>query len=400
MKKLYSQLYLPFSFILVLELALNHTAKAQCPFGVTPGATAYDTTIATPSGINTLEVKFPQADPLQGMVTCLKLCVTITGVVDSISVENNSASKEKADVYYNRTDQITGPGLSGPLFNSINYHYGTYNLLPTDGIMGSGPDFVSISHDTLLNAVSLCQTINNLDSLFQFYGHDSVTYLYNISAFTNISCTGGNYNSTVATSALVNFHFEYCTCPGYVLPLNIRNFDVEKVADNKAKLTWSGFDDDSPGYHYETEMSRDGSHFSTVGQVNRNPANNGSYSYLYTTGENESGTIYFRIKQVYANGYTRFSEIKKIVLKGSENPKFIIYPNPSTGIVGIKFANNQGGKMLLQIFNSNGQKVLQEEILVAGASYQQVATLKSGSYWLKLTDAASRLSNINQLIIK
>lgn len=384
----------------MLNLVSYNPVQAQCPYGFTPGTTAYDTTIITPAGINTLELKFPQADPLQGMVTCLRLCVSITGVVDSVSVENNSASAQTADIYYIRTDQITGPGLSSPLTNSINYHYGSYGLGATDGTTGSGPDFISISHDTLLNAVMICQTINNMDSLFQFYGHDSVSYMYNITAFTNISCTGGNYNSTVATSALVNFHFEYCTCPGYILPLNIRNFTAEKIADNKAKLTWSGFDDNSPDYHYETEISRDGSHFTSFAQIPKNQINGNPYSYTYTTQENETGTIYFRLKQVYANGYTRFSEIRKVELTGSVNPKFIIYPNPSDGIVGIKFDNNQGGKMLLQIFNSHGQRVMQKEIVVAGSSYQQVATLQSGSYWLKLTDVTSQLSSVNQLFIK
>lgn len=75
-----------------------------------------------------------------------------------------------------------------------------------------------------------------MDSLFQFYGRDSITYNYNITAFTNVTCTGGNYNSTVATSAIVRFRFEYCTCPGYVLPLHLRNFAINKIADNSVKL--------------------------------------------------------------------------------------------------------------------------------------------------------------------
>jgi Secretion system C-terminal sorting domain len=385
-----------------LLLLYFQPANAQCPYGFAPGTTAYDTTIATPPGINTLFVKFPQADPLAGMVTCLQLCVSITGVVDFISVENNSASPQTADMFYIRTDQITGPGLSGPLTNSINHHYGPYALAGTDGTLGSGPDYISITNDTLLNAVTVCQTINNLDSLFQFYGHDSVTYLYDITALTSVSCTGGNYNSTVATSALVRFHFEYCTCPGYVLPLNIQNFTVATIAPDKAKLTWSGFDDpaNTAPYHYVTEISRDGSHFSTLGQVPENNLTDAPYNYIYTNLQQTGGIFYFRIKQVYATGYTRFSEIKQVRMEGAVSPKFKIYPNPSNGIVGIKFDNTQGRKMLLQIYNTQGQRVLQREIEVAGSYYQQVAALESGSYWLRLTDASNQLSRVNQLIIK
>jgi len=137
--------------LLIIQLLSHHFSSAQCPYGFPPGTTAYDTTIATPAGINTLFVKFPQADPYAGMVTCLRLCITITGVVDSVSVENNSASAQTANVYYIRTDQITGPGLSGPLTNSASHTYGPYALAATNGILGSGPDFVAISRDTVLN---------------------------------------------------------------------------------------------------------------------------------------------------------------------------------------------------------------------------------------------------------
>ncbi len=400
MKNSYSKFFIAVGTFILMNVSGFNTANAQCPYGFPSGSTLYDTTINTPPGINTLQVKLPQADPMAGMVTCLRICVSITGVVDSVSVENNSASPQTADIYYIRTDQISGPGLSSPLNNSINHHYGPYGLGPTNGTLGSGPDFISISKDTLLNAVQVCQTINNMDSLFQFYGHDSITYNYNITAFTNVTCTGGNYNSTVATSAIVRFRFEYCTCPGYVLPLHLRNFAINKIADNSVKLNWSGFNDPSASYHYEAEMSRDGRQFSTVGTVAKNASSNDIYDFIYTTRQNESGEFFFRVKQVYANGYTRFSDVKQVTLKNSSLPKFIVTPNPSNGIVGIKFDNNEGGKMMLEIYNSQGQKVMQKEIVVSGTSYHQVATLQGGVYWLRLTDVTSQLSSVNQLFIK
>lgn len=402
MKYLYPKQFSSFIILLFLVFSGSLSVNGQCPYGYTPGTTFYDTTIATPAGINTLEVKFPQANPYDGMVTCLRLCVSITGVVDYASVENNSASPQTADIYYIRTDQITGPGLSGPISNSINYHYGPYALGSTDGNLGSGPDFISISSDTLLNAVTVCQTINDLDSLYQFYGNDSVTYQYNITAFTNISCTGGNYNSSVATSALVRFEFEYCTCPGYVLPLNVNDFTVTKIADDKAKLQWSGFDDpENPyPYQYEVQMSRNGRQFSGIAQVASESVPNGEYEHIYAVGANGPGTYYFRIKQVYSNGYTRFSDIKQVQLKSSPKPEFKIFPNPSNGIVGIKFDNYQGSELTLEVYNSAGQKILQKQVQTSGSSYHQVATLQSGNYWLKLTDMTTQLSSVNQLFIK
>lgn len=387
-------------FLFFAIITKNSGAQIPCPYNFAPGSTVYDTTINTPAGINTLQVKVPQVDPLTGMVTCLRVCVSITGVVDSVSVENNSASPQTADVYYIRTDQISGPGLSSPLTNSVNHHYGPYSLGATNGIMGSGPDFIAISRDTVLNAVQVCQTITNLDSLFQFYGHDSITYTYNIMAFTNVTCTGGNYNSTVATSAIVRFRFEYCTCPGYVLPLQLRNFEVSKVAENKALLSWQGFGGAEAPYYYIPEISRNGKDFRAIGRVDRNTGENDQYRFNYVTGPSESGDFFFRIRQIYANGYSRMSEVRKITLKNSLLPRFIISPNPSTGVVGIKFDNYEGGKLRLEIFNGQGQSVVRKDMLLAGASYQQVATLQGGIYWVKLTDLSSQLSSVSQVVIK
>ena len=60
---------------------------------------------------------------------------------------------------------------------------------------------------------------------------------------------------------------------------------------------------------------------------------------MYTAAKEESGMYYFRVKQVYSNEYVRYSNIKQLVLESSATTKFLVYPNPSTGIVGIKFDN-------------------------------------------------------------
>jgi hypothetical protein len=399
MRNLYSRL-LNVTILLLFQLLLNHLSYAQCAGGGPGGQTAYDTTIATPEGINSMQIKFPKFDPLNGMVTCVKLCISITGIVDSVSVENNSASPQTANVYYIRTDQITGPGLVTPLSNSINYHYGPYALDGSDGTVGSGLDFVSISHDTVLNQVTVCRTFNDSTALAQFYGTDSVSYTYDISAFTSITCTGGNYNSSISTSAFVNFHFEYCTCPPTVLPLNIRLFTATRLTADKAELKWSGFDDENSNYYYVAEVSRDGRNFSSINSFSKNTTNSDPYRFVYRAVNGESGTYFFRIKQVYSNGYTRFSIIRQVELKNSDFPAFTLYPNPSNGIVGIKFDNITDGHFTIQIYNTQGQMMVKKEIVVGEASYLQVATLESGVYWLRLTDVKSRSSCVNQLLIK
>lgn len=393
MKNLYK---LSFVFFMMLHVGRSYS---QCPHGQPAGATAYDTTIAFGAGIVTTQVKFPKFDPDSGMVTCVKLCVTIKGVIDTVALENLSNAGQTGSYNYSRRDTITGPGIPTYLTSGTNdLNFGPFPLAPTDGVFGSGPDFYSQGPDTVLTKV-LCANINDSATIAEFYGvNDTVVYNYNIDASAGWNVTGGSAAAFVLSSALVNFHFQYCTCPSSTLPLNLYDFAVEKTTANKATLSWNGFDDLARDYHYEIQLSHNGHDFSTVFRMPKNFSSNG-YKYIYTAGISENPKYFFRIKQVYSNGYPRFSEVRSIELENSNVPKINIYPNPSSGVVGIKFVNIYSGKFLVQISNTQGQTVFSSEV-EANGGLKYITTLQRGMYWLRLIDVTSHLSCVNQLLIK
>jgi hypothetical protein len=74
------------------------------------------------------------------------------------------------------------------------------------------------------------------------------------------------------------------------------------------------------------------------------------------------------------------SHIKVIhnTLKFFVIPKFNICFSPGDGIVGIKFDDISGGKMLPWIFNMQGQTMVSKEILWERSSFCQIATLQRG----------------------
>lgn len=402
MKHVYSH-FISVTSLLLFQIFVSIYSYGQCPGGQIPGATAFDTTISFPTGVTSIPVKFPQFDPQAGMVTCVRLCVTITGVIDTLAMQNFAASAQTGTFNYDRDDQITGPGLVTPLSNSVNLTYGPYPLTAYDGVPGAGTDFYSMGDSTILNE-ELCRTISDSTTIAQFYGLDSVTYNYDINVTSGAVITGGSNSTLVLTSAFVNFHFEYCTCPSVALPLNIRQFNVNKLTEDKAELKWMGFDDPYSNYYYEAQMSRDGHSFVTIGSLEKNSNVNGNginpYRLVYRAIDGETGTYYFRIKQVYSSGYSGYSNIRQIALENSDFPKFTLYPNPSDGIVGIKFDNIITGQFNIQIYNTQGQVMVKKDIVASGASYLQLATLKSGVYWLRITEAKSQISCVNQLLIK
>jgi len=59
MKNSYSKFFIAVGTFILMNLPGFNTANAQCPYGFPSGTTLYDTTINTPPGINTLQVKVP-----------------------------------------------------------------------------------------------------------------------------------------------------------------------------------------------------------------------------------------------------------------------------------------------------------------------------------------------------
>jgi hypothetical protein len=400
MKPVYFRIPSVTSLILIL-IFNTHLSFGQCSGGNPGGTTAFDTTIIFGSGIVSTDVKFPKFDPSTGMVTCVRLCITIRGIIDTVALENFTNAPQTGSYTYNRKDTIRGPGISTFLTSApTNLNFGPFPLSATNGVFGSGPDFYSNGSDTVLTR-TICLNINDSTTITQFYGtNDSVTYNYAIDADAVGIVTGGSSLAFVLSSAQVNFHFEYCTCPPLVLPLNIHQFGVTKLTPDKAELKWTGFDDPYVDYYYEAQVSRDGYNFTTIGTLPKNTSNSDAYRMQYRAVNGENGVYYFRIKQTYPSGYSRYSNIKQVELKNSDFPIFTIYPNPSNGIVGIKFDNIYTGHLNIQIYNSQGQTMVKKDIAASGLSYVQVATLESGVYWMRLTDVKNQATCVNQLLIK
>lgn len=383
---------------LLLHLGIKGELRAQCLDGTAPKSVLTDTTIKFKTGATSLSIKFPQFDPEEGMLTCVKLTVTMIGVIDTVAMQNLSSETQTASFDYVRNDQMSGPGLSTPLSNSYSQYYGAYSLTAFDGDFTSGTDYVAIPRDTVLRKKTV-KMLNDSAEIAQFYGHDSVMYNYQINVSTAATITGGSSSSLVLTSALVNFKFEYCTCPKATLPLGPQNFSVTKSTAESASLYWEGSNDEY-AYVYDVEMSRDGRHFSQVATLDRQYMANPSYLYSYQISNNEYGRYYFRIRQHWSNGYVRFTPVKSVEFI---NPLFAftgLYPNPSTGTSGIKFVNVKPGKMLVQVSGANGQLVFAKEAVVAQTDYLPLSPLPKGMYWIRITDQATKTFCVKQLIVQ
>lgn len=395
MKKFYKTAFIP--ALLIVFFLYAKTSSAQCPNGQPAGGTAFDTTIRFPSGVTHKQIKFPKFDPQTGMLSCVKLIITMTGIIDTSAFENLSDAPINVTRSYNRSDNMAGPGLTPALSNSFN---GVTNipLGSNDGVTHAGPDFYTNSKDTVMRT-QMVRTLTDSTAISAFYGSDSVVYDYDINVVSTVTA-GGDIDNYMRTSAFVNFRFEYCTCPITTLPVGIKNFTVAKQSSTAAQLRWEA-EAGNDNYIYEIEMSRDGVQFSKTAVVTKllNTANP-TYQQGYAIKANEYGRYYFRIKQRWMDGYYRYSEIRPVDLANPLFATISLYPNPSSGNIGIKFVSVKTGKFLVQVSNASGQVVVTKELVVAETDYKTVATLGAGLYYVKITDVATNASCVNQMIVK
>jgi len=395
------QLYPKLALVLFLLTLITGKGWAQCPAGYVPDEVGFDTTITFTDGTLSTDIKFPKFDPSVGMVTCVRLTMTVSSTLNFMYFENRDNTVNTSEVIFSRSDVMTGPGLSSAISNSESHQYGPYTLQPKDAIPNSGPDYIGVGPEEIFNK-TIVRTITNAADISQFYGAagDSLTYHYSASGNTQNNTTG-NWFGGIDAMGQVEYKLEFCYCPAFILPLNVKLFDVTKVEDDRATLKWNGFDEEDVNYNYEVQVSNDGINFKTISvATKKNSAQQNEYNFTFTAANSDKHTYYFRIRQVYGNGYSRFSDTRTLQLEGNTAPKFNLYPNPSSGIVGIKFDNVSAGKYFIQITNAQGQVVKSQHVQLAGNTYKELGQLNRGIYWIKVTDVESTHSGVHQLMIK
>ena len=330
------------------------------------------------------------------MLSCVKLVVTMTGIIDTSAFENLTFAPVTIGRSYNRTDNMTGPGLTPDLNNSFS---GVTNipLGSNNGVDHSGPDFYSNARDTVMRK-QMTRTLTDSTAISEFYGTGDVVYNYDISVTSNVS-GGGDLDIYMRTSAFVNFRFEYCTCPLATLPIGLKNFTVAKANTNAAELRWEA-EAGNDNYFYEVEVSRNGQRFTKAAVQRKTSNGQASYRYIYPVKATEYGRLYFRVKQRWLDGYYRYTDIRSAEFTNPVFSTVSIYPNPSAGSVGVKFIAAKAGNYLAEISNAAGQVISRKNLTVAETDYKQIGQLQKGMYYVKITEQSSQASCIQQFFVQ
>lgn len=173
------------------------------------------------------------------------------------------------------------------------------------------------------------------------------------------------------------------------LPVELLNFNGNKVADFTNNLYWSTASEFNSDY-FILGYSQDAEQFSELYRVKAAGNSNQVRNYNFMHYDVPQGINFYRLKQVDLDGGYHYSDIVKIINK-TEKYQANVYPNPATDNISI-LINNPVGNSLIQIYDALGQLMEQREIaensnLLTDINISQYA---NGMYYISISDTKNK----------
>lgn len=187
--------------------------------------------------------------------------------------------------------------------------------------------------------------------------------------------------------------------PGFV-PVELVSF-AASVSGTNVNLSWmTATEVNNQGF--EIERSSDQNNWDRVGYVEGNGTTTETKYYSYTDTKLETGTYYYRLKQMDFNGtYEYSSTVEAVVTVPREFALEQNYPNPFNPSTKINFSLAADSKVTLKVYDLLGQEVV---TLVNGelaAGEQEVtfnaAGLNSGVYFYRINAEGANSKNFTSV---
>jgi len=179
------------------------------------------------------------------------------------------------------------------------------------------------------------------------------------------------------------------------LPLPIELLDFKgKYLNNQSVLSWVTASEKNNDY-FILERSEDAHEFIQIGKIDGAGNSNTFLNYQFVDVKPINQVAYYRLKQVDFDGQFSYSQV--IALRNNQklNAELKAYPNPSNGnflITNIPF--DEGVDFVCQVYNLQGE-LMRKDLHISDASGNlllQLNELKSGVYWIRLTNGYTTVS--------
>jgi hypothetical protein len=303
------------------------------------------------TGNDTHSINIPQFDASKGNLVAVKISSVIS-LQYGFQLENNNHSATNYTVGIGRNDYISSSALSSPLTNmgNILQNYGPYTLGASDGVSGSGPDFISVPQFAVLNNYTdITDSITN--GIASFIGNGNIEFDYFTTTYYKLP---GNYTFNFSANDTINFTVTYYYCNIPVISSNLIEFDAKLQKDNAINISWQTANDQTNRI-YNIERSSDGTNFNEVTNVKSIADTVADYFYDYNLNSNDKNKVYFRLKIVDQNNNTTYSTIREVDLAEQQNA-ISLYPNPSHSFINVLF-NHTLDNLQIDVLSSTGESI-------------------------------------------
>lgn len=166
-----------------------------------------------------------------------------------------------------------------------------------------------------------------------------------------------------------------------------------------AKLTWATVQEDG-NERFDVERSTDGKSFSTIGIVQSTGNSMQQQTYSYTDPQEYSGTRYYRLKLVNANGKTiMYSSVVPVVSNRSK-ARLEYFPNPVQDNITLLVNDSQKGLLQVRLISMDGRTMQQKQWMKKEESITAVieaARLMPGIYLMEVT-IGDQLREIRKIV--
>ncbi len=364
------------------------------PNGVVPGVLYYNGAVATVGTVVTDASKLT-FDPAANFVgnafftyaavdnqggQSLPALYTIPVGQDNNSVYTTVVRGGNANTYQNNDVVAYGIDTNGAAYSATGVIYD-----PTTSRTGA------LASGTVNGIQSASITAANTASLAAVgIVFNSTTGLFTVSDRTKLPRVGTTVPVTVTTIDLfggTNTQVVNIVLGVNPLPVELTDFTATAVKNVDAALVWHTASEKSNDY-FDVERSLDGTAFEKIGQVKGQGNSTMPTAYALTDagiGPKAQGLVYYRLKQVDADGTATYSPVRTVnFTKSAEAPAISLWPNPATASTQLDLHLLPAGTYQVRMLDATGRVVL-ATVLEAGLSHAlDLNTVASGTYLVQV----------------
>ena len=160
-------------------------------------------------------------------------------------------------------------------------------------------------------------------------------------------------------------------------------FRARKISVDNVQLDWTMRSENNI-MRYEIEVAKgvanfQAGQFSKIGEASGAGNSIVPVSYSYTDAEaNKSGSRYYRLKVIYADGGFTYSPVQQVVFYNGITIQ--VYPNPSRGVFNIAYQLPSGQTFSLQVIDVTGKLIQQQNFIASGFPERKIFDFSSRIY--------------------